>query len=206
MEIIALFFWRRNISDPYYCSEQTLCIHEGIWRWPAGLILNESLVPQFDCDDAESQVETFTTPDSSSQSAMVQQSAYSQLWTGHRTYYSSCVCLCALVSVLLREAHLLQHTSSRHDWTQMSSGIFKKKKKNSQRPVISTWNYVTLVSWAWLMIDWSNKGVGQVHSFLLHQQCFLSGLSTAAHIMTLTHSPVRCQFRPKDRAKAGSRC
>lgn len=37
-------------------------------------------------------------------------------------------------------------------------------------PVISTRKYVTLVPWAWLVIDWSNKGVDQVHSFLWYQQ------------------------------------
>lgn len=83
-----------------------------------------------------------------------------------------------MVSVLLREAHLLQHTSSRHDRTQMSSRILL-----FFFPVPGS---MSLVPWAWLVIDWSNKGVYQVHSFLLHQQCFLSGLILFSRIQLLT--------------------
>lgn len=69
--------------------------------------------------------ETLTQP----QSTMIQQTVYSQLWTGHRTYNSSCMCHCAMplcpFFCCVTEIHLLTDPRSGHDGTYTSDKIFK---------------------------------------------------------------------------------
>lgn len=110
---------------------------------------------------------TFTRPPSLLQSDVVQQAVYSQLWTGHKPYSSSCMChvsrhpsFCPFGRSCLKQigSTIAEVDMTRHKWVIRYS-------KNSQHTVISARNYATQVPRA-CDNNYQAKGVDKVHSLL----------------------------------------